>query len=196
MQTVRQIERLWTARQYAKLFRELTCHRPEGGFRMELEAGSAAAAAMGIIRLDELNQVHAPLYNTLLRAVLATQEADGGWGDVTLTALCLRGLMLGKHTGGEAIARGLAYLASLQRPEGLWPKIPLRRMPGDAYVSAVVLYHLAEDDRFRAAVRFEDVTAWLEGNRTSLEPAAQKLWDHAALRCRIRRIREPMLVWS
>src|SRR5262245_15636992 len=114
MQTVRQIERLWTARQYPRLFGELIANRPEALFDVDLEpAGSTAAAATALIRLDELDQSHVPLYSKLIRAIIAAQQPDGGWQDATLTALCLRALMLGRNTGGEAIARGLAYLARL-----------------------------------------------------------------------------------
>ena len=103
--------------------------------------------------------------------------------------------MLGKGHG-EAIERGLAYLATLQKPDGLWPKIPFRRMPGDACVSAFVLHQLSEDERFRAAVRFADAVSWFEANERSLEPEARRLWDRAKLRCGSRSVREPMLMWS
>jgi hypothetical protein len=197
MQTVRQIERLWTARQYPRLFRELVANRPEASFDIDLEpAGSTAAAAMGIIRLHELDQSHVSLYSTLIRALVASQDKDGGWQDATLSALCLRALMLGRETAGAAIDRGLAYLAPLQRADGLWPKIPLRRMPGDACVSAFVLHQLGDEQRFRAAVRFDDAVDWFASNTSALDTSAKKLWDRASLRCRARRVREPMLMWS
>ena len=196
MQTVRHIERLWNARQYAKLFGELIANRPESTFRLEIDSPtSTIAAAMGIIRLDELNQAQVPLYSTFIRALVASQDRDGGWGDATITTLCLRALMLGKGHG-EAIERGLAYLATLQKPDGLWPKIPFRRMPGDACVSAFVLHQLSDDERFRAAVRFEDALSWFAAHETTLEPEARRLWDRAKLRCGSRAAREPMLVWS
>ena len=196
MQTVRHIERLWNARQYAKLFGELIANRPEGTFRLEIDTPtSTVAAAMGIIRLDELNQAHVPLYSTFIRALVASQERDGGWGDATITTLCLRALMLGKGHG-DSIQRGLAYLATLQKPDGLWPKIPFRRMPGDACVSAFVLHQLSDDERFRGAVRFDDAVGWFEMNEKSLEPEARRLWDRARLRCRAHAVRQPMLVWS
>lgn len=196
MQTVRHIERLWNARQYAKLFGELIANRPESTFRLEIETPtSTVAAAMGIIRLDELNQAHVPLYSTFIRALVASQERDGGWGDATITTLCLRALMLGKGQG-ESIRRGLQYLADLQKSDGLWPKIPFRRMPGDACVSAFVLHQLSDGDRFRAAVRFDDAVSWFETHEKTLEPEARRLWDRAKLRCGSRAVREPMLVWS
>src|SRR5688500_16108573 len=142
MTTVKQIERAWTARTYEKLFRELVSSRPESGFRLEVQTSrSALAAAMGVIRLEELNQSHVPLYSKLLRALIGSQDADGGWGDPVSTALCLRALLCGQGTG-EAVERGMAYLANLQKDEGTWPQVPLRRMSADAYVSAFVLYQL------------------------------------------------------
>jgi hypothetical protein len=196
MQTVRHIERLWNARQYTKLFGELIANRPESIFRLELGTPtSTLAAAMGVIRLDELNQAHVPLYSTFIRALVASQEKDGGWGDATITTLCLRALMLGKGTG-ESIDQGLRYLGDLQKSDALWPKIPFRRMPGDACVSAFVLHQLADDERFRAAVRFDDAVNWFEAHEKTLEPEARRLWDRAKLRCGSRTVREPMLVWS
>ncbi len=53
MQTVRQIERLWTGHQFQRLFRELIANRPEADFKFDLAPGSILAAAMGMIRLDE-----------------------------------------------------------------------------------------------------------------------------------------------
>src|SRR4051812_33383689 len=200
MQTVRRIERLWNDHQYNRLFRELLAHRPEASFRLEIDnPTSAVAAAMGVIRLDELNQSHVPMAGTFIRALVASQEKDGGWGDATVTTLCLRALMTGKNTGGEAIARGLSYLADLQKTDGLWPRIPLRRMPAEPSVSAFVLYQLGEDDRFRSAVRFDDVVAWFEQNQASLEPEVRRLWERAQLRCGARSKpanTEQVLVWS
>ena len=72
MITIRQIERAWTARTYEKLFRELVSNRPEASFRFEHEQGRAIpAAAMAVIRLEELSQSHTPLAAKLVRAVQA-----------------------------------------------------------------------------------------------------------------------------
>src|SRR5437016_1957666 len=110
MQTVRQIERLWHGCQYEQLFRDLVSVRPEAEFALEFQSGSTAspAAAMAMLRLDELDQSQAPLYQNLLRCLLGAQDADGGWDNPMLTALCLRALMAGQG-GGEAIERGLSY---------------------------------------------------------------------------------------
>ena len=57
MITVRQMERLWGGKAYEKLFRELLAARPEASLRLEVELGrSIPAAALAIIRLDELSQ--------------------------------------------------------------------------------------------------------------------------------------------
>ena len=197
MQTVRQIERLWNTREYGKLFRQLIANRPESSFGLEIGTPTGAVvAAMSIIRLDELNQPHVPLYSTLVRAIVASQEKDGGWGDATVTTLCLRALMLGRNTGGEAIARGLKYLADLQKSDGTWPKIPFRRMPADPSVSAFVLYQLGDDARFRAAVRVDDAVNFFQTHESSLDTEARRLWQRARLRCGARPTRELMLVWS
>ena len=187
MITIRQIERAWTARTYEKLFRELVAARPEAAFRFELEQGRAIpAAAMAVIRLDELSQSHVPLAGTLVRALLAGQEKDGGWGDVMTTALCLRALLC--STGdGVAIERGLQYLANLQKAEGVWPAVPLRRMPADGYASAFVLYELGDNARFRGAVRFDDAVEWFEAHEPALDPETRRLWSRARHRCRIPR---------
>lgn len=185
MTTIRQIERAWTARTYEKLFRDLIAARPEAGFRFEVEQGRAIpTAAMALIRLDELSQSHVPLYATLLRAVLTGQEADGGWGDVMTTALCCRALLC-CNGDGPAIERGLQYLANLQKDEGVWPAVPLRRMPADGYASAFVLYELGDSARFRDAVRFADAVAWFEQNAPTLDPEAARLWSRARHRCRV-----------
>ena len=72
MITIRQIERAWQARTYEKLFRELVANRPESTFRFEHEQGRAIpAAAMAIIRLEELSQAHVSVCAQLIRAVVA-----------------------------------------------------------------------------------------------------------------------------
>ena len=203
MITIRQIERAWTARTYEKLFRELVANRPEAGFRFEHEQARAIpAAAMAVIRLEELSQSHTPVAAKLVRAVIAGQETDGGWGDVMTTALCLRALLC---SGGDGLAvqRGLDYLANLQKSEGVWPAVPLRRMPADGYASAFVLYQLGDNALFREAVRFDEAVRWFEQHEAGLAFDARRLWDRARYRCRTagaahttRHAGELALAWS
>jgi hypothetical protein len=185
MITVRQIERQWEAEAYDKLFSDLILARPEGTFRLGVNTARALpAAAMAIIRLDELSQSHVKLYSKLVKALLAAQEADGGWGDLVTTAFCLRALFCG-NGNGIAIERGLAYLAGLQKSEGIWPNIPIRRMPADAYVSALVLYQLGDQPAFRQTVRLADAAHWFALHEPSLEQETRALWNRVRIRCRL-----------
>ena len=200
MITLKHIERLRTGRMYDRLFRERITNRPESALPLELELSTESrlvpAAALAAIRLVELNQSHLPLQGKLIRALIATQESDGGWGDPLMTALALRAL-LSDRGNGDAIDHAMQYLAMLQRPEGLWPKVPLRRMPADPYVSAFLLYQLGEHSRFRQAVRFFDAVDWFEANESTLDRETRMLWDRASLRCRLTRSsNHEALLWS
>jgi hypothetical protein len=199
MMTVRHIEKLWNAGSYTKLLQEMLVGRPEASLRLEQEmSGSLPAVAMALLRLDELAQSHVPLYSKLLRTILAAQQPDGGWTDPLTTSICLRALFAGRGQGA-AIERGLFYLAQLQKPEGIWPNVPIRRMPADPFVSAFIVMQLGADSRFRAAVRFIDALNWFESNEPALDPETRRLWDHASVRCQMARplgISQPMLSWS
>ena len=197
MITVRQLERDWNARHYDKLFRELTAARPEASFRFEFEGGRAApAAAMGIIRLVELNQSHVPLYARLVRAVLASQDfGDGGWGDPVVTALCCRAL-LADRGNGMALDRGLAFLADLQKAEGIWPAVPVRRLQEDPYTSAFILSQLGDQPKFRDAVRFDDAIAWFERHGDHVDADTKAIWSRASLRCGTRRTTAQAAMWG
>lgn len=185
MITVRQIERDWESRAYAKLFAALIVARPEAGFRLGLDTSRPVpAAALAIIRLDELSQSHVKLYSKLIKTVLAAQEADGGWGDLLTTAFCLRALFCGNGNGG-AIERGLAYLATLQKAEGIWPQVPIRRMPAEPYLSALILYELADQADFRKAVRLDDAARWFALHEPSLDQETRSLWNRVRVRCRL-----------
>jgi hypothetical protein len=196
MQTVKHIERLWNGRRYEALLDQLVACRTDAQFVPLLQTSSIAipAAAMAMIRLDELGQSGVPIYHKLLICLLASQESDGGWSDPILSALCLRAL-LGSRGGGEAIDRGLLYLANLQKDEGIWPRIPFRRMPADALVSAVVMYHLSHEPRFREAVSFDDAVRWFDDHSDQLDPQTRKLWFGVCLRCGINRQRGATL-WT
>ena len=185
MLTVRQMDRDWEGRKYEKLLASLTAARPEALFTFDPSSPRAIpAAAMALVRLDELNQSHVPLYGRLVRALLASQSAtDGGWGDPALTAFCLRALM-GVRGNGLAIERGLEYLADLQKTDGLWPAGPIRRMAADQCTSAFVLYQLGDKPVFRGAVRFEEAVEWFEEHAKRLDPDAKDWWSLTCAKCR------------
>jgi hypothetical protein len=184
MMTIRQIERLWTANSQEKLLDLLLRGRWEAAFGERL-CGSPAitAAALGMIRLDELSQSDAPVFGMLLRAILATQESDGGWGDLPATAWSLKALLIDGGSG-VAIERGLTYLGGLQQAEGIWSAIPIRRMPADPLVSAFILCQLGQSGRFRRRVRFAEAVDWFESNSGILDEEASALWGRAKLHCR------------
>jgi hypothetical protein len=186
MITVRQIDRLWSAKAYDRLLEQLISPRPEASDRLLSQLpGSLPAAAMAVIRLDELSQPFVPLYGQLVRTILAAQRPSegcgGGWGDVATTALCLRALLCGQGHG-VAIDRGIAALAALQKPEGIWPNMPVRRMPIDPFVSAFVLLLLGDHKIFRQGVQFQDAIDWFKSNELALDEQTASLWSHAKRR--------------
>jgi hypothetical protein len=189
MMTVRQIERLWQSKAYRRLSGELLSARQEASFALEGTDRPCFVAALAIIRMDELNQAHHPLAATLLRAVLTSQDRDGGWADPATTALCLRALLLNRGNGA-AIDAGMNYLASLQKEQGIWPAGPIRRMPEDASASLFILYQLGENPRFRDAVRFEAAIEWFACNASALSRENRSLCEWASLRWRVPRNRK------
>jgi len=198
MTTVRHLEKLWKSKAHKRSIRELLTGRPEASLRLEQLLGGSplAAAALTIIRLDELGQSHTNLAGRLLREILVAQESDGGWGNPLVTAVCLRALLASRGEG-RSVARGMAYLAALQQPEGVWPAEPLRRMPADAFVSAFILLQLGREELFRRVARVTDAAAWLAANETRSDPEARRLWDHAKLRLRTRtEAPQPASLWS
>jgi hypothetical protein len=185
MTTVKQIERLWVAGQFDRLLQDLCAGRPEAALQLHRRLRVIpAASAMAMIRLDELAQSHVPLYSRLIRTLLNTQEADGGWSDPMTTALCLRALLL-QSGGGDAIERGLAYLANLQKDNGAWPAEPIRRLAEDVPTTAFLLYQLGDQPAFRQRVRFADALAFLAAREMSVEPDARRLCHRASARCRL-----------
>lgn len=182
MTTVRQMERFWGAKDYNRMLSECLETRSEAPIlRLGDLSGAPAAAAMGIIRLDELSQPQSPLYRRLLETLLASQQADGGWGDVIVTALCLRALLCCSGDG-IAIQRGLAYLSALQQLEGTWPRVPLRRFPADPAVSAYVVSQLADNTPAVESLHLAKTMRWLEEHKSDLTPETQRLWRSTSTR--------------
>src|SRR4051812_17834337 len=115
MITLRQLERLWQAKELARMSALLLEMRSESSLRLAQELSrSLPLAALAIIRLDELSQAHLPFCLKMIRTILAGQDEDGGFGDALTTALCVRALSCG-NGHGVAIERGVKYLATLQK---------------------------------------------------------------------------------
>lgn len=181
MMTARQIEKWWMAREYVKLARQCLAGRAESvdSLRVAL-ASPTAAAALALIRLDELGQ-STPVAAAMVRAVSAAQRDDGGWEEPILSAVCVRALLAhGCHR--DQSAGGIASLARLQRDDGAWPRESFRRMPGDVCATAFILLQLVHDETFRAAVRVGDAVRWLREQQRSLVGDAVTLTRFALLR--------------
>jgi hypothetical protein len=183
MMTLRQIERLWTAKQFPRMVRELISGRPEAvavGLLTRV-AGPVVGAAVGLQRLTELGQAHTPFAVLLIHSLLKQQRTDGGWGDPAVTALVVRALRC-NNGQGAAIQRGIASLAMLQKDDGLWPAEPIRRMPADPIASAFIVLMLAEDKGFQAAVNLQRTAEWFDREGGHLDLESAKMWRYAALR--------------
>lgn len=196
MTTTKRIERLWAAKDYARLLGELLAGRSEDQARVRTDTNlRLAAAAMALVRLDEFNQSHAPLCGELVRVLLAAQEADGGWADPMTTALCIRALRCGRGNG-VAVERGLEALANLQKTDGSFPAEPLRRMPSDAFVTAFVFYEVAD----AGAIRVDEALLWLDVHSHTFDSPTRTLVDRLSIRCRrsvnARSNTGQMMVWS
>lgn len=176
MITVRQMERWWDANDYGRMARELLASRVENSPQMRQACGGASgAAALAMIRLDELDQSHVALRERLLQRVLRTQEADGGWGDPLVTAVVLQALLSG-HGAGAAVDGAIGYLVRLQQEQGSWPAEPLRRMPADVFVTAFIVHALADCLAFEQAARMNAAMEYLE-EHAGAEPLARQVCE-------------------
>lgn len=185
MTTIRQIERLWDEQAYARLARTLLDGRTDvdPALAGRVARSTVAAAALALIRLDEMSQNARPLCSRLVRALIAMQQPDGGWGDVAATVLAIRALRCARGDG-VVIARGLAWLADLQKDEGAWPAEPIRRLAADPVTTAFVLLHLAGDPALARAARIADAADWLERHRDQADALARPLAARAVARAR------------
>ena len=196
MITVRQLERLWQEKAFSRMSALLLEMRPESSVRLAQElARSTAIAALAIVRLDELAQAHSPFCSRMIRVILAAQEADGGFGDALTTALCIRALSCSAGHG-PAIDRALHYLATLQKEDGSWPRIPLRRFPGDAFTTALILYHLGDSESFIEATHAESAFDWLSAHEPDLDMETTRLFRTLRLRLAQAPLAEPSFSWS
>lgn len=176
MTVVRQLERDWDARRYRRILADLLASRVESALLPRLSAGptGAAAAAIAIVRLDELDLPHVSLYSKLLCVLIAAQLPDGSWGDPAVTALCLRALLTCRGRG-VAAEKALNHLAALQRADGSWPEAALRRLPGDAAATAFILLQLGDHPQFAAHCNIPTALTWLASSASLHDPVASRL---------------------
>ena len=196
MITVRQMQRQWSTKQYQALFQKLVEYRPEAAMAIPFEENWALpCAAMAVIRLDELAQSETPLCRQLIDVILHAQQADGGWGSLICTALCVRALLCSLG-GGVAVERGIGFIASLQQDQGIWPCVPIRRMPEDAFVSAFMLFELGDQLLFRSVVDIPAALKWFDRFGANLATGAANLWAKASTRCRAVSRQTTVTCWS
>jgi hypothetical protein len=196
MITLRQLERLWHEKAFERMSALLLEMRPESSLRLTQDSSRLLpVAALAVIRLDELSQAHTPFCSKMIRTILAAQEQDGGFGDALGTALCIRALSCG-NGHGLAIERGLKYLATLQKDDGSWPRIPMRRFTGDTFITALVLYHLGENDKFLQATRAQAALDWLCAQESDLDPETSRIFKLVRMRLAQTPLREPSFSWS
>lgn len=168
MLTIRQIERLWNAGDFARLARELLAGRAELSPRTLLDSSyRVPCAAMALIRIDEFAQNFHPLAGRLIKVLVSAQDPDGGWGDPATTALVLRALSTSRGHG-LSVSRGLAFLGAMQKEDGLFPAVPLKRTAGDAHVTSLILLHLTHVPNGTAAINLPLAHAALAKHQPTL----------------------------
>jgi len=184
MTTPRLLERLWNERKYPQLIDLLRAGRadldPAVATRL---TGPTAAAALAVIRLDELGQSLHPFASVAIRALIASQQPDGGWGDLAVTAMALRALRCSRGTG-HVVTRGMQFLAAMQKPAGAWPTEPIRRLPADPALTAFILLHLAGDGDLARLARVDEALDWLHRHRCEIAPETRPWVDRATARWR------------
>lgn len=185
MTTTKQIERLWDERAYPRLARLILESRCDidPGLVGRIARSTVAAAALAVIRLDELAQNARPIAQRLVRALIAMQQPDGGWGDVAVSVLAIRALRCACGDGA-VIARGVRWLAELQKDEGAWPAEPIRRLSADPATTAFVLQHLAADPLLAAEARLVDAVDWLETHHDQADSLTHAHVARALVRAR------------
>lgn len=201
MLTTSMLTRLWRTARYRQLIRRLVEGRPESVLALDHRLGGpTAAAALGLLRLGELNHASHPVSAELRDRLLLSQCRDGSWGQTSseksmLTALCLRGLAalptgwrftgLGMHVPVDrsavppqsaAVARGVGYLAASLEPDGGWH--------GDAFATGFVLLELGRLEAFCAAVPMAELMS--RGRAWQAETDSEDVrlvWSLARRRC-------------
>jgi hypothetical protein len=101
-----------------------------------------------------------------------------------VSAIALRAL-LSDSGAGAAVESAINYFANLQQSDGSWPRIPIRRMPADAFTTAFILFQLADHAQFREAVNLPSALAWMAKQEPHCDQETRHLWLHARLRARI-----------
>lgn len=100
-------------------------------------------------------------------------------GDDPTSVTCLAEASAG--CVAAAHERALSALAGLQREDGLFAHENDRTDDDRALVAALIVFLLAEDEAFRASVRFADLLSWVEEHHATLSTGSDELWQMAQI---------------
>jgi hypothetical protein len=158
--------------------------------RIRLSQHPACALALGLRRLIELTYGPTELSRAMIVDLLALQDPDGSFGSDPLATACAVAALarleaehhhLGNLEVGTAGQRALAALAAMQADDGLMAYPADRSWQQRALVNAFILFLLAHDAPFRAAVRLAEMMDWFEQYQDQLEPGTESYWLMARL---------------
>jgi hypothetical protein len=158
--------------------------------RIRLSQSPACALALGLRRLAELTYGPTDLGREMIDELLGCQDADGSFASDPLATACAAAALV--RLGGErdqwadgriepACERALAALAAMQGDDGLLAYPTDRTWQQRALVNAFILFLLAHDAAFRAAMRLAELMDWFEQCQDRLEPATESYWLMARL---------------
>jgi len=164
MTTVRQLSGMIEGKKSSKLVSEFDRVRGEfpTAFEGELGRSPLAAACVAVIRLIELEQTRTPLFTTLVRQIVEAQHSDGLFGDLPVSVLAARALFAVSSASPSAL-KALSAIALMQHDSGSFPRISVRRLPGDAQMTAFILVQLGHLESFAHAIRLEAALGYLAG---------------------------------
>lgn len=193
MMSVHQIERHFAAHRLDPLLEGLSANGLDLPLplRIRLSQHPAGVVALGLRRLIELTYGPTSLSRGMTRQLLDQQEADGSFGNDPLATACVLAALLrvqsehpqhGEPELDSAVERALVALAAMQTPAHDGEELAGfdfahdRTLDDRALVAAFILFLLADNARFRSAVRFADLSRWFEQHAHRLDEETHRYW--------------------
>lgn len=196
MLSVSLLQRYFDAGQFDRMVKGLVANGSPLPLPLQARLSHAApATAMALRRLVELTYGSTGLSRQMTTVLLALQRPGGSFaGDdeadpiATAAVAAALGAVLREHGEDErvrsAYERAVLALAGMQDGRGLFAGPADRSLQDRALTSAFALSLLADDEGFRASVRFADLESWFESNQRRLEPSTAGLYRLARVRTR------------
>ncbi len=194
MLSVSLLQRYFDACQFDRLVKGVVANGSPLPLPLQARLSHAApATAVALRRLVELTYGSTALSRQMSHVLVALQRPGGAFAGsdeacpvATAAVVAALGAVLREHGADERIEsaydRGLMALAAMQDREGLFAGPSDRSVQCRALTSAYVLSQLADDDRFRAAVRLADLENWFDLNGHRLDRATESLYRLAQVR--------------